>query len=105
MSEYIILQNIPGQATALFLDVTDGTADAINPDDTVIIFAVENGTVVRQPWDGAIAPTPNQVFSATGTRLLGIMTEEFHDCSVYKVNRQPDGSISFGDRVIDPSSI
>lgn len=94
MSEYIILQTIPGQATALFLDGTNGTGDTIELDESIVIFAVENGTVVRQPWDGAIAPTPNQVFSATGTRLLGIMIGEFHGCSVFEANRHPDGSIS-----------
>ncbi len=103
MSEYIILQTIRGQATALFLDVTNGTGDTIEPDDAVVIFAVENGNVVRQPWDGMI--TPNQVFSTTGTRLLGIMISEFPDCSVYEANRHPDGSISIGNKVIDPKSI
>ena len=102
MSEYIILQTTQGQATALFLDVTNGTGDTIELDDTIIIFAVENGTVVRQPWDGVI--TPDRVFSTTGTRLLGIMIGESHDCSVFKANLHTDGSISIGERV-DPSSV
>ena len=102
MSEYIIFQTIQGQATALFLDVTNGTGDTIEPDDTIVIFAVENGTVVRQPWDGVI--TPDRVFSTTGTRLLGIMIGESHDCSVFKANLHTDGSISIGERV-DPSSV
>ena len=102
MSEYIIFQTIQGQATALFLDVTSGTGDTIEPDDTIVIFAVENGTVVRQPWDGVI--TPDKVFSATETRLLGIMIGESNGCSVFEANRHTDGSISTGERV-DLSSV
>jgi hypothetical protein len=102
MSKYVIFQTIPGQARALFLDVANGTDDAIELDESVVIFAVENGDVVRQPWDGVI--TPDKVFSATETRLLGIMIGEFHDCSVFEANLHPNGSISIGKQV-DPSSV
>ena len=102
MSKYVIFQTIPGQARALFLDVANGTGDAIELDESVVIFAVENGDVVRQPWDGVI--TPDKVFSATETRLLGIMIGEFHDCSVFEANLHPNGSISIGKQV-DPSSV
>lgn len=104
MSEYIILQTIPRQTTVLFLNITDETCDTIEPDDdTIVIFAVENGNVVRQLWDGMI--TPDKVFSPVGTRLLGIMTSGFHGCSVYEAKRYPDGRILSGGKVIDPKSI